>query len=66
MNRTRECWKHEAIYQIYPRSFQDTNGDGVGDLRGVIRRLGIGGIWLSPITMEPGLIRSSIFRSTST
>lgn len=59
MNRAKEWWKHEAIYQIYPRSFQDTNGDGVGDLRGVTRRLdylrwlGVGGIWLSPIFTSP-------------
>ncbi len=59
MNRTREWWRREAIYQIYPRSFQDTNGDGVGDLSGVVRRLdylrwlGVGGVWLSPIFTSP-------------
>jgi alpha-glucosidase len=52
-------WKTAAIYQIYPRSFLDTNGDGVGDLRGVrqklpyLANLGIGAIWLSPIFKSP-------------
>ncbi len=47
------------LYQIYPRSFADSNGDGVGDLRGIIDRLdhlawlGIDGIWLDPITVSP-------------
>jgi len=48
-----------AVYQIYPRSFKDTDGDGVGDLRGVIEKLdylkdlGIGAIWLSPVYTSP-------------
>src|ERR1039458_4831997 len=52
-------WQHSVIYEIYPRSFQDTNGDGVGDLRGVLRRLdylvglGIDAIWISPIYPSP-------------
>src|SRR5580698_6298175 len=52
-------WQKGAIYQIYPRSFQDTNGDGVGDLEGIIRRLdylaalGIDAIWISPIFPSP-------------
>ncbi len=47
------------VYQIYPRSFQDTNGDGIGDLKGIISRLdylqelGIGAIWLSPVCKSP-------------
>lgn len=54
-----EWWRGAVIYQIYPRSFQDTNGDGVGDLRGVIERLdyikslGVDGIWLSPFFTSP-------------
>ncbi|WP_031551996.1 alpha-amylase family glycosyl hydrolase [Parvularcula oceani] len=52
-------WHDEAIYQIYPRSFQDSDGDGVGDLEGIRRRLphiaelGVGAIWLSPIFLSP-------------
>ena len=52
-------WKDSTVYQIYPRSFQDSNGDGIGDLQGIIRRipylseLGIDIIWLSPIYDSP-------------
>ena len=52
-------WKHGVIYHIYPRSFQDSNGDGVGDIQGIIRRLsylkglGIDGIWISPMYKSP-------------
>ena len=52
-------WKHGVVYQIYPRSFQDTDGDGVGDIQGVIQRLdyvaalGVDAIWLSPIYSSP-------------
>jgi alpha-glucosidase len=52
-------WKRGVIYQIYPRSFQDSNGDGIGDLRGIIERLpyltelGIDAVWLSPIFPSP-------------
>ena len=52
-------WKRGVIYQIYPRSFQDTNGDGVGDLKGIAERLdylkwlGIDAIWISPIYPSP-------------
>lgn len=52
-------WKGAVLYQIYPRSFRDSNGDGVGDIPGIVDRLdylhwlGIGGIWLSPVTMSP-------------
>jgi alpha-glucosidase len=52
-------WHGGVFYQIYPRSFSDSNGDGIGDLRGIISRLdylaelGIAGIWLSPITVSP-------------
>ncbi len=56
---TRTWWKESVIYQIYPRSFKDTNGDGVGDLRGIIQKLdylkelGIDIIWLNPIYKSP-------------
>ena len=52
-------WKTAVLYQIYVRSFADSNGDGVGDLRGVLERLdhldwlGVDGIWLSPVTVSP-------------
>ena len=52
-------WKNAVFYQIYPKSFQDTNGDGVGDLAGIIshldylENLGIDGIWISPICQSP-------------
>lgn len=55
----RKWWHGKVAYQIYPKSFQDTNGDGIGDLRGVINRLdylkdlGIDIIWLSPIYQSP-------------
>ena len=55
----RGWWQSAVFYQIYPKSFQDTTGDGVGDLRGVISRLdyleklGIDGIWLSPVCASP-------------
>lgn len=52
-------WQDKVIYQIYPKSFKDTDGDGLGDLQGVISKLdylenlGIGGIWLSPVFKSP-------------
>lgn len=52
-------WKHAVIYEIYPRSFQDTNGDGIGDLNGITERLdylqslGVDAIWLSPVYPSP-------------
>ena len=52
-------WKYAIIYQIYPRSFQDSNGDGIGDLNGIISRLdylsrlGVDAIWISPIYPSP-------------
>jgi len=56
---TQPWWKTAVIYQIYPRSFQDSNGDGVGDLAGILRRLdylatlGIDAIWISPFYPSP-------------
>ena len=52
-------WQTGIIYQIYPRSYQDSNGDGVGDLKGILQRLdylqelGITAIWISPIYPSP-------------
>ena len=54
-----EWWRGAVIYQIYPRSFADADGDGVGDLRGITARLdhvaslGVDGIWLSPFFLSP-------------
>ena len=65
--RTGRCrtdpdwWRGAVIYQIYPRSFQDSNGDGVGDLAGIIHRLpyvaslGVDAIWISPFFPSPML-----------
>ncbi len=60
-NRTNynKWWKNAVIYQIYPRSFADSNGDGIGDLQGIIskldylEKLGIDAIWLSPVCKSP-------------
>lgn len=54
-------WQRGVIYQVYPRSFQDSNGDGIGDLKGIIQRLdyltwlGVDAVWLSPIYPSPML-----------
>lgn len=56
-----DWWKDAVVYQIYPRSFQDTNGDGIGDLRGIIARLdyikelGADVIWICPIYPSPNV-----------
>ena len=56
-----DWWRGAVIYQIYPRSFQDSNGDGVGDLRGITQRLphiaslGVDAIWISPFFKSPML-----------
>lgn len=57
MNKT--WWKESVVYQIYPRSFYDSNGDGIGDLKGIteklpyLKELGINVIWLSPVYQSP-------------
>lgn len=54
-----DWWKETVVYQLYPRSFQDSNGDGVGDLQGITSRLdylkslGVGTVWLNPIYASP-------------
>ncbi|MDP4972782.1 MAG: alpha-amylase family glycosyl hydrolase, partial [Pontimonas sp.] len=58
-NSPADWWRHAVIYQIYPRSFADGNGDGIGDLPGIIKRLpavanlGVDAIWLSPFYTSP-------------
>jgi len=55
----KKWWHDKVAYQIYPKSFMDSNGDGIGDLKGVIskldylKELGIDIIWLSPIYSSP-------------
>jgi glycosidase len=57
----REWWKEAVVYQIYPRSFNDSDGDGVGDLRGIIEKLdyldalGVDVVWLNPIYESPNV-----------
>src|SRR5262249_5079178 len=52
-------WQRGIVYQIYPRSFQDSNGDGIGDLTGIASRLdylawlGVDAVWLSPVNTSP-------------
>ncbi|MEN9939192.1 MAG: hypothetical protein RLZZ387_5771 [Chloroflexota bacterium] len=59
MDQNHRWWQHGVIYQIYPRSYQDSDGDGVGDLLGITRRLdylqwlGVDAIWISPIFPSP-------------
>lgn len=59
MKNEKNWWKTAVIYQIYPRSFQDSNGDGIGDLPGIARRLdyladlGVDAIWLCPVYRSP-------------
>lgn len=58
-NTDSTWWKHAVIYEIYPRSFQDTNGDGIGDLNGItkhldyLQALGVDAIWISPMFPSP-------------
>ena len=60
MNKSqKKWWKEAVVYQIYPRSFKDSNGDGIGDLRGIIEKLdyikslGVDVVWLNPIFSSP-------------
>ena len=59
MTTNSRWWQESVVYQIYPRSFKDSNGDGVGDLRGImekldyLQRLGVSVVWLSPVYRSP-------------
>lgn len=57
----KDWWKNAVVYQIYPKSFQDSNGDGIGDIPGIIskldylEKLGVTALWLNPIYCSPGV-----------
>ena len=59
MNSCKDWWKRTIAYEIYPSSFQDSNGDGFGDINGIIRRLdhlqslSVGALWLTPVYASP-------------
>eukprot|EP01036_Dinobryon_divergens_P038248 gene38248-50177_t len=59
MQNEQQWWKEAVVYQIYPRSFKDSDGDGIGDLLGIISKLdyieslGIDVVWLNPIFKSP-------------
>jgi oligo-1,6-glucosidase len=58
-NNQKKWWKEAVVYQVYPRSFKDSDGDGIGDLKGIISRLdyikslGVDAVWLNPIYSSP-------------
>ena len=55
----KNWWKESIVYQIYPKSFNDSNGDGIGDIRGIIEKLdylkelGVNVLWISPMLESP-------------
>lgn len=55
----KKWWKESVVYQIYPRSFNDSNGDGIGDISGIIQKLdylkelGVNVLWISPMLESP-------------
>ena len=57
----KKWWHNSVVYQIYPRSFKDSNGDGIGDLKGIISKLdyikflGVDVLWISPIYKSPNV-----------
>ena len=59
IQRSKNWWKEGIVYQIYPRSFKDSNKDGIGDLNGIlekldyIKSLGVNIIWLCPVYKSP-------------
>ena len=59
MNKTTDWWRKSVVYQVYPKSFNDSNGDGLGDLLGIdqkidyLANLGIDVLWLNPIYQSP-------------
>ena len=71
MTATLRWWQTGIIYQIYPRSFQDSNGDGIGDLNGIrqrldyLRSLNIKTVWLSPIYRRPCTTSATTWPTTA-
>ena len=69
--RDAPWWRHAVIYEIYPRSFQDSNGDGVGDLNGIAQRLdyleslGVDAIWIGPSSLRPRSTSATTSPTTS-
>ena len=63
-------WKESVVYQIYPKSFKDSNGDGIGDIRGIIEKLdylkelGVNVLWISPMLESPQDDNAMIFLIT--
>ena len=59
INEKHAWWKEAVVYQVYPRSFADSNGDGIGDLNGItahldyLKELGVDVIWVSPVYASP-------------
>ena len=59
MSVKNQWWKKSVVYQIYPRSFMDSNGDGIGDINGIVEKLdylkelGVDVLWLSPVYKSP-------------
>ena len=66
----KKWWKESVVYQVYPRSFCDSNGDGIGDLNGItskldyLKELGIDVIWLSPVYQSPESVKLNASQST--
>lgn len=65
--KEKDWWKKSVVYQIYPKSFNDSNGDGVGDIQGIIEKLdylkelGVDVIWLSQYTIRLKMTMVTIF-----
>ena len=69
MTFEKKWWQTAVAYQIYPRSYQDSDGDGIGDIKGItsrldyLEKLGITAIWLSPVMRVPWTIMAMTFQT---